>query len=66
MVQESDERFDAAAKGLCERIAGVLAALPAEVKRQAQEIRLRVNRPVSVCCPGGVYFINADGTPARW
>lgn len=64
MIQKSDERFDTAAKGLSGRIAGVLFLLPAEIKRQTQEIRLRVNRPVSICCSGGIYFVNDTGAPS--
>lgn len=61
MDEERDERFDAAAGGICERIGRPLRALPSDVKRRAQEIRLRVNRPVCICCPGGTYFLTENG-----
>lgn len=64
MISTTDERFDAAIKGLSTRIVGVLSLLPNEVKHQTQEIRLRVNRPVSLCCSRGIYFINENGTPS--
>jgi stage III sporulation protein AA len=64
MDQENDERFDSAVKGLCGRIEECLQMLPPEVKRQAQEVRLRMNRAVSVSCAGGIYFLNRDGTPS--
>ena len=61
MDEERDERFDAAAGEICERIGRPLRALPADVKRRVQEIRLRVNRPVCICCPGGTYFLAESG-----
>ena len=61
-MNESDEkRFDSAAEGVCEKIRKHLRALPPDVKKQAQEIRLRVDRPVTVCCPGGIYFLRGGG-----
>jgi stage III sporulation protein AA len=61
MMKEKDERFDTAAKCICERIYKSLANLPADVKKHTQEIRLRVNRPVCICCTEGVYFLEAGG-----
>lgn len=61
MNESSEKRFDSAAEGVCEKIRKHLRALPVDVKKQAQEIRLRVGRPVTVCCPGGIYFLRADG-----
>lgn len=61
MKLTSEERFDSAAEGVCERIRKSLKALPPDVKKQAQEIRLRVNRPVTVCCPKGIYFVKEGG-----
>lgn len=57
----SEERFDSAAEGVCVRIRKYLKGLPADVKNQAQEIQLRVSRPVTICCPGGIYFLKAGG-----
>lgn len=61
MNQNMEARFDSAAKGLSDRITKHLKNLPADIKNQAQELRLRVNRPVSVCCTGGIYFLNQFG-----
>lgn len=61
MDRETDERFDSALKSFPEKLRSCLQALPCGVKRQAQEIRLRVGRPVSVCCCGGVSFLNGRG-----
>lgn len=54
-------RFDTASKAVCDRLRRYLRLLPQDIKEQAQEIRLRVNRPVSVCCANGVYFLNENG-----
>lgn len=61
MKGKIEDRFDSAAEGVCERIRKSLKALPPDVKKQAQEIRLRVNRPVTICCPKGIYFVKEDG-----
>lgn len=61
MNQNMETRFDSAARGLSDRIRKFLNNLPADLKNQAQELRLRVNRPVSVCCANGIYFLNRDG-----
>ena len=61
MNESGEKRFDSAAEGVCEKIRKHLRALPTDVKKQAQEIRLRVGRPVTVCCPRGIYFLRAGG-----
>ncbi len=61
MDNYSDPRFDSAAKAICGRIAGFFSLLPGDIKKQAQEIRLRVNKPISICCTGGIYFLNQTG-----
>lgn len=61
MDRETDERFDSAANSFPEKIRSFLGALPCGVKRQTQEIRLRVGRPVSVCGGGGVRFLDGRG-----
>jgi stage III sporulation protein AA len=61
MDEKNEDRFDSAAEGVCERIRKSLRGLPPDVKKQAQEIRLRVNRPVTVCCPQSVYFLKESG-----
>ena len=64
MNSETDERFDSAARSFPEKIRGRLEALPCGIKRQAQEIRLRIGRPVCVCCCNGVYFLDGCGNPS--
>lgn len=66
MTEKNDERFDSAAKGICERIGIPLKKLPADIKRRTQEIRLRVNRPVCLCCTGTTYFLNQSGRLTCW
>lgn len=61
MVEEKDERFDTAAKWICERIHRALTNLPVDVKKHTQEIRLRMNQPVCIVCVEGTYFLGADG-----
>lgn len=61
MDDYSDIRFDSAAKAVCERIGKYFKLLPRDIKNQTQEIRLRVNKPISVCCTGGIYFLNQNG-----
>lgn len=61
MIEERDERFDSASKCLCDRIEAELDRLPVDVKRHTQEIRLRVNKPVCICCAEGTYFLGSGG-----
>ncbi|NLJ31727.1 MAG: Flp pilus assembly complex ATPase component TadA [Clostridiales bacterium] len=61
MEQTMEKRFDSAARGLSDRIRKCLKGLPADMKNQTQELRLRVNRPVSVCCNNGIYFLTRNG-----
>lgn len=58
------ERFDDAAQNL-----GELARrfdLPRDIKARAQEIRLRVGRPVALSLPEGPVFITEGGAPSRF
>lgn len=59
----SENRFDQAAHGVCERLRSLLVKLPVQIKNDAQEIRLRAGKPVSVCCSKSTYFISQNGTP---
>ncbi len=56
MENNFESRFDSAARAVCDRLRKYLCLLPTDMKEQAQEIRFRVNQPVSICCTGGVYF----------
>ena len=61
MNQESVNRFDSAAMCTGKRIRSLLLALPDNIKSQAQEIRLRCGRPVTVCGLFGVVFVLDSG-----
>lgn len=56
-------RFDNAAKGLCKGLFASVSALPDTIKAQAQEIRIRVNRPVAIYCTNKMYYLTEDGRP---
>lgn len=56
-------RFDSAAKGLCNGLFASISALPDTIKAQAQEIRIRVNRPVAIYCTNKMYYLTEDGRP---
>lgn len=57
--------FATASAVVCDRISNYLSRLPEWLAADAQEIRLRVNKPVSICCGGSVYFLHRDGSPGR-
>ena len=61
MNQESVNRFDSAAMCTGKRIRALLLGLPDNIKSQAQEIRLRCGRPVTVCGLFGVVFLLDSG-----
>lgn len=61
MEISSDSRFDSAASVICDRIRKFLKILPDDIKAQTQELRLRINNPVSVCCTNGIYFLSQYG-----
>lgn len=55
------ERFKLASMPLCTSIGKRIQMLPDNIQENAQEIRLRLNRPVSVCCPDNTYFLTENG-----
>ena len=55
------ERFNQASLPLCTSLSTKILKLPDNIKEKAQEIRLRLNRPVAVCCPDNTYFITENG-----
>lgn len=65
MEPNAERRFDAAVSCLTEEIRLRLLRFPSQWKREAQEIRLRVNRPVMVCCRKRAFFVTAQGGAAE-
>lgn len=57
---QAARRFDKAARGLCSRLFERIARIDANIKSQAQEIRVRVNKPIAVYTPNERYFITID------
>ena len=56
-----ESKFDVAIRAVCEKFYQHLINLPLDVKKQVQEIRFRINKPVTVCCINGIYFLNENG-----
>lgn len=61
MEQLYETRFDRAAHGVCDRIRTYFLNIPKEAKKTAQEIRLRVNRPVAIETVKGTFFLTKSG-----
>lgn len=56
-VQNHAERFDSAANLLNVKLRDILLGVPAQAKRSAMEIRIRVGSPVAITCPGQIWFL---------
>ena len=61
MEPNAERRFDTAVSCLTEDIRLRLLRFPSRWKREAQEVRLRVNRPVMVYCRNQCFFVTAQG-----
>lgn len=59
-VQSGVFRFEQAISGFPQRIRDVLRALPDSVKNNASEVRLRVDQPLTITCPGQNWFVDAS------
>jgi len=57
-------RFDSAAQ-ICGSLTPLLVQLPEQEKNSAQELRFRINRPVSVCGTNGIQFLSRRGLLTR-
>ncbi|MCY1714221.1 stage III sporulation protein AA [Caproiciproducens galactitolivorans] len=64
MENNGNPRFDSAAKAVYGKIGKYFLQLPLEIKNQVQELRIRVNKPVSICCVKGIYFFDRNGSLA--
>lgn len=66
--QENTCRFDQAATALCPRVKNLLLGLPAAVRIEVSEIRLRVGQPISLWGSGNTWFVSNSGvtrSPAK-
>ena len=59
-VQSDIYRFEQAVGSLPPRLRSVLMALPAKAKSSALEVRLRVDKPLAITCPGQVWFVDIN------
>lgn len=55
------ERFIQALSPLTLNISKRLSTLPDSIQENAQEIRIRLNRPLSISCPANTYFLTENG-----
>ncbi len=61
MESVTDQRFDAAVSLLSGSLGGLLLSIPAGIKRQVQEVRIRAGYPVALSCGGDIYFLTRTG-----
>lgn len=54
------ERYNQCIKGLNRSLYESLYKIPEKIKKEVQEIRLRINRPVAVCTGNATYFITKN------
>lgn len=57
---EDNGRFQQAVKCLCPSLCKRLLPLSPRLEAAAQEIRLRINRPLCIVCSGVTYFVTAN------
>lgn len=53
--------FESAILCLPDKIRKAISLIPSSVKKEAQEIRVRVNKNISIVCPHENYFLTHDG-----
>ncbi len=54
------ERFNMCAKGLNQRLSQYVLKIPDHIKAHAQEIHIRINKPVSIYCGNITYYLTAN------
>lgn len=62
---ENKGRFFQAAKYLCPSLGKKILQLCEQLENSAQEIRLRVNRPISIVCTNITYYVTSSGGLTR-
>ena len=60
-MTDNNKAFNIVAKAVCTSINKKIMNIPTEIKDNLQEIRLRVNRPLALCCPENTYFMTENG-----
>lgn len=60
-MTDNNKAFEIVAKSLCSNLNKRIMNIPLEIKDNLQEIRLRINRPLSFCCPDDTYFMTENG-----
>lgn len=60
-VANSEQRFIQAVESLCPSISKKLLPLSKKLSDSAVEIRLRLNRPLSIVCPNITYYLTKQG-----
>lgn len=58
---KTESRFLKSCMSLTPNLYRHVAKVPEEIQHKAQEIRLRLNRPVSVCCTDNTYYFTDNG-----
>lgn len=57
----TSSNYDFVARTLSSFVSTKILHIPDKIKQTAQEIRLRVNRPVTISCPDSIYYITNNG-----
>lgn len=58
---KADSGFESAAICLNERLRTIIEKISPDVKKDAQEIRIRVNKSIAIVCPNNTYFLDHTG-----
>lgn len=56
-----EKYFDKAVQGVSKELRSLLYDVDKNVKDKCYEIRLRVNKPVSLVCSNGIYYVSVNG-----
>ena len=62
MQSLANERFRSASSILSSELHKLIVTIEPRIKETATEIRLRINKPLTVCCGKKSYYITTDGT----
>ena len=65
-MENYSARFLEAAEHLCPALRAVLSGIPKSIQGEAQEIRLRIGGPVTVCTPERIYYVTGGGVTGAY